>query len=61
MIDSILWCNAGILFQRVASPSFEPWGPFKVDNSRAACEQKGYSVIAVTLCRICYTNKADKP
>ena len=57
MIDSIPWCNPGILFSKDGLPLFELWGPFKIDNFAAAYEQKSYLVIDVSLYRICYTNK----
>ena len=61
MIDSISWCNPGISFSKDGLPLFERWGPFKIDNFEAACEQKSSLVIDVLLYRICYTNKTDKP
>ena len=59
MINCIPWSNPGISFPTDGLPLFEPWEPFKIDNSAAACEQKGYSVTDVSLYRICYTNKAE--
>ena len=48
MIDSIPWCNPGILFSKDGLPLFEKFA--------AAYEQKSL-VIDVSLYRICYTNK----
>ena len=45
MIDSISWYIPGISFSKDGIFLFEPWGPFKIDNFPAACNQKSYLVI----------------